>query len=508
MHRLVVLALVALSLSPRVAAVQSPTTGYVLCTLTDIGHTPARIWASPVFESNVAAYDMEALNRLAGAFHRHAAGLGGAGEKSCVATNTRAEAEALRQEQRALWDKRTFFVKAGSWHDVPWTPPADVLVARNPEQAQTRYFRCHATLTDVPGRIDIAWTVSSGVFEKPVPGDRALAAAMEQAHSYREEFKTVAQAAGIPAELSSCFPYDTRGEADKAERDYRRLIGGFNTKYNVIAWVPSGKAIPPPVMPSATAQTADVNAKPAGLGMRIGAVGAELAQASGLGAPRGAWVIEVADGSPARQGGFETMDIVLEIAGQAVAVPGDVAAIIERLRPGFEAQVQVWRAGAVRELKFIVPVPQAPAAPVVADAVASPSPEAVRRQAAVVEPATLYCLGSVQRSKPPLLLRTPIRQQATADADPTVLRETLAALYAAARQAYPGDWRDQEVKCQATSNMFPGETMCIAVSNSRFGGMQNAVLFCNASREQIQARSQSMDKADGGTAQAFDWPSP
>ncbi|HBM62454.1 MAG TPA: hypothetical protein DD418_00430 [Pseudomonas sp.] len=505
MYRLAVLAFAALWLSPWCAAAQSPATGYALCTLTDIGHTPVRIWASPVLEFDAPTYDVEALNRLAGAFHRHVAGLGGAGDKNCVATNTRSEAETLRQEQRALWDKRAFFVKVGNWHDVPWTPPADVLAARNPGQAQARYFRCYATMTDVPGRVDRAWTVSSGVFEKPVPGDRALAAALEQAHSYGEEFRAVAQAAGIPAELSSCSPYDTRAEADKAEQDYRRLIGGFNTKYSLVAWVPGDHAMPSPATPPPAAQTVDAAVRPM-VGLRIGTVGAELAQASGLGAPRGAWVIEVADGSPARQGGVEAMDIVLEIAGQAVAAPGDVTAIIGRLRPGFEAPVQVWRAGVVRELKLIVPAPQA-ATPVKPDMAASPTPGTVRGHVAPANPAALYCLGSVQRSKPPLLLRTPIRQQATGDANPTVLRETLASLYAAARQAYPGEWHDQEVKCQATSNMFPGETMCIAFSSKHFGGTQSAVLFCNATREQIEARSRDMDKVDGGTAQAFDWPS-
>jgi len=507
MHRLALLALAALCLSPWVAAAQSPATSHVLCTLTDAGHTPARVWASPVLKFDAPAHDMEALNRLAGAFHRHVAGLGGAGDKNCVALATRAEAEALRQEQRAIWDKRMFFVKAGNWRDVQWTPPADVLVTTGQQQAQTRYFRCHATMTDVPGRVDTAWTVSSGVFERPVPGDRAFAAALEQAQAYRDEFKTVAQAAGIPAELSSCSPYDTLGEADKAERDYRRLIGGFNTKYDVVAWVPSSKAVPSPVMPSAAAQTADGIAKPARLGMRIGAVGAELAQASGLGAPRGAWVIEVADGSAARQGGIEAMDVVLEIAGQAVAVPGDVAAIIGRLRPGFEAPVQVWRAGAVRELKLIVPAPQAPAIPAEADVAASSPPESVRGQVAAANPAALYCLGSVQRSKPPLQLRTPIRQQAMAGASPVVLQATLASLYAAARQAYPGNWHDGEAKCYENASVFPGETMCIAGSSKHFGGTQSAVLFCNATREQIEARLRDMDKVDGGTAQAFDWPS-
>lgn len=355
MHRLAVLALAALGLLPLAAAAQSPAPNYALCTLMDTGQVPAQVWASPVLESNAPAHDIEALNRLAGAFHRHVAGLGGAGTKNCVAMSTRAEAEAFREEQRALWDTRTFFVKAGNWHDVAWVPPADALVAASPAPAQKRYFRCHATTTDVPGLIATAWTVSSGVFEKSVPGDRALAAAVEQANSYREEFKPVAQAAGIPAEFSQCYPYDTRAEADKAEQDYRRLIGGFNTKYDVVGWVPSGKVAAASAAPLPTGQAANAGAPPVRLGIAIIPVSAELAQAAALGPPRGAWVAEVADGSLARRSGIQVADVVLEIAGQVVIAPVDVPAILARLRPGFEVPVRVWRAGGPHELKIVIP---------------------------------------------------------------------------------------------------------------------------------------------------------
>ncbi|WP_296253788.1 hypothetical protein [uncultured Stenotrophomonas sp.] len=412
MHRLALLAFVALGLSP-LAAAQSAG-GYVLCTVTDTGHTPARVWASPVLEFNASILDMEAVNRVAGAFHRHVAGLGGAGEKSCVAMRTRAEAEALREEQHGLWDKRTLFVKVGKWHDVPWTLPADVLAAVGVTQAQPHFFRCHATATDVPGRLVTALTVSSGVFEKSVPGDRALAAALEQAGTYREAFKPVAQSAGIPAEAAYCFAYDTRAEADRAEQDYRRLIGGFNAKYDVVRWVPGDKAaVRSPAAAPPVAEDAGVER--GRVGVRVGVVGAEQLDA------------------PATR------------------------------------------------------------------------PEAGNVAVAEV-PAALYCLGSVQRTKPALLLRTPIRQQPTADADPATLQATLASLYTAARQAYPGSWRDQQAYCQDSSSVFPGETMCISVSQTYMGGLQNAMLFCNGSREQIEARSRDMSKADGGNAQAFDWP--
>lgn len=244
MHRFVALALAALGGSPlSVLAQDAPGTNYALCTVTDTGRAPAQVWASPVFEFNAPVFDVEALNRVAGEFLRHVSGLGGAGNKDCVALETRAEAEALRQEQRSIWDKKMFFVKAGHWRDVAWTPPP--LAAAPMAATVPRWFRCYATQTDVPGRYATAITVSSGVFQQSVPGERAYVAAAEQAQAYREEFGQIAQANNIPEELSMCANYDTQGEADKAERDYRKMIGGFNAKYDVVAWAPSGKAIVP-----------------------------------------------------------------------------------------------------------------------------------------------------------------------------------------------------------------------------------------------------------------------
>lgn len=243
MSRILALAVAALCLSPLAVAAQTvPETNYVWCSLTDTGRAQAQIWASPVFEFGVQGHDIEVLNRLAGEFHRHVAQLGGAGDKSCIALPTRAEAEAFRQQQRALWDKRMYFVKVGNWHDVDWTAPTVLAVAAAPAASASRFFRCYATTTDVPGYVDRAWTVSSGVFEAAVPGERAFEAAILQANAYQEEFGAVARANGIPAgDAPLCAPYDSSAEAEKAEHDYRKLIGGFNTKYTVVQWRPSGK---------------------------------------------------------------------------------------------------------------------------------------------------------------------------------------------------------------------------------------------------------------------------
>lgn len=521
MHRLVVPALAALGLSTLPAAAQEApdAAGYALCTLTDTGRTPAQVWASPVFEFHVPGNDttMQTLNRLAGEFHRHVAGLGGAGDKDCVALATRAEAEAFRQEQRAIWDKRVYFVKIGNWHDVAWTPPASLFTAAAPAEKATHYFRCYATTTDVPGRFAAVMTVSSGVFERPVPGERAFVAAQ----AYQQEFKAVAQANGMPPQSAQCNPYDTAGEADKAERDYRRLFGGFNTKYSVTGWVPSGNA-PAPAVPAPAATGGAVAGKapggtPAGQGAReigihyLDAMTPELAKTLGMPAPQGVFVAAAAADSP-----FRHMDALLEIAGQAVTAPGEVSAIIARLRPGFEAPVRVWRERGIRELKLVIPAPDAitptpmttTAAAAAAPPPATPAPAAPTTPSANAAslPEAMYCIGSVQRSKPPLWLRTPIRRQPTADARHAALGATLSQLFEAAKIAHPGKWRNDDTHCFDTSQVFPGETMCIANSIGYFGGAQSVVVWCNASREALEARAQDMTRIDGGQAQAFDWP--
>ena len=517
MLRFVVFMLGVLALlPPRAVAQSAPGPHYAFCYV--MGATdspPVPIWASQVFEYDAPAHDMDLLNQLAGAFLRHVAGLGGSGAKQCVALTTRAEAENFRQEQRAIWDRRDFFIKIGNWQDVVWTPPprASIAVSSAPV---SRYFRCHATLTDVPDGSALAWTVASDVFERPVPGDRALSAAMDQARVYQQAFAPVAQAHGIPADQARCISYDTLAEARTADKDFRDIAGGYNLKLTIVSWSPSATAAPPAGSPPAVA--AGGAPAPDRIGLLLSPVTAELKQALGLGTMQGAWVVEVADGGAAQTAGFKAMDIVLEIAGQAVATAGDVSAIVTRLRPGFEALVRVWRERGMQELTLVVPPLGAPGATQAAvsqgaaastasppaSAVAPTAPVAARTVAA--EPPAMYCVGAVTRSDPQIMLRTPIGKLPTADASHATLGAALDRVFAAAKQTYPGSWRDDATKCYDNTAVFRGETFCIANSHSHFRGAQSVALWCNASRDTLVARAQDLDKRDGGAAQVLAWP--
>jgi hypothetical protein len=276
----------------------------------------------------------------------------------------REEALAQREQQRAIWSKRLFLMKVGSWRDVDWTPPPWDAAARPPAQT-TRYFYCYATQVDIPDRSDLAHTVASQIFAMPTGADPM--AVYAQSAAYAEEFKQIVRAHGQPDEGTTCTAYDTQAEAAKASRDHRRLFGGFNTKFAEVAWMPSGSA---PAAVAATPTSASVAqpaaaaaAAPRALGVGIAPVTAEVAQATGLLAARGAWIVKVIEGSVAMQAGIEPMDVLLEIDGRPVAAPQDVPPLVAGLRAGVPIPVQIWRDRRMQQLSLLFPGGAAAAVP-------------------------------------------------------------------------------------------------------------------------------------------------
>ncbi|MET7143541.1 PDZ domain-containing protein [Xanthomonas sp. PPL139] len=337
--------------------------GFAFCSVTDTGSVPAKIWASPVFALSYpvdVSEQMQRSNTLASAFLRHVGALGGAGDKSCLLAAGRDEVQAFREQQLAIWSKRLLLMKAGSWRDVDWTPSAEDAVSQAPAQ-RTGYFYCYATQVDIPDRSDRARTVVSQVFAMPVGADPMAVYAQNQA--YAEAFKQVVRAHGQPEDGTLCTAYDSQGEADKASRDYRKLMGGFNTKFVEVPWRPSEAA------PVALATTLALPAMPAAapaaprlLGVRIVPVTAELVLAAGLPSPRGAWVVEVFDGSVGARAGIKPMDVLLEIAGQPVAGFEDVPRLVAAAAADVPVPVTLWRDRRAQELSVVFPAGAAPAA--------------------------------------------------------------------------------------------------------------------------------------------------
>ncbi len=504
MLRFAGLALVAGSLLPVAARAQAAPAneqGYAFCTVTDTTRTPVRIWASPVLMVEFADDDPGGLVRgraLESEFLVHVGTLGGQGVKNCITTTSQAEADAFRTEELATWDRRMYFRKIGDWLDVAWTPkPWQPVAATAAAAPVTAYFLCSATQTDLPDRSDRSRTVASGVFAMPLAGADVQAARYEQAQAYTREFQAgVVQPHGLPVQ-GSCMPYDTLGEAQYAYQQLLRFAKGINQKYTEVAWMPSGRT--PAASAASVSPAAAAPAAKGALGLRIDAVSAKLARGLGLASAQGAWVVEVLPGSAAQQAGIKPMDVLLEIAGQTVGAPTDVTPIVARLHPGFRAPVRVWRERKLQDFDLVIPAP--------ATATTAAAPASASAASAVAAEPALYCAAFFSREKPALSVNMPVHRQASPVYTPASATATLVALTAAVQQAYAGKWADlSQITCQDNDAVHAGEKVCSANAYSRSsGGGQMAMLFCNASREKLDARWAFLVKS-GGQAQVLPWP--
>jgi serine protease Do len=109
------------------------------------------------------------------------------------------------------------------------------------------------------------------------------------------------------------------------------------------------------------------------IGVSIAPVTKEVAEAIGLGAPRGALVLSmimarggpsglprgalvqgVEDGQPAQKAGVEAGDIILRVDGKVVEKSGDLPRLIGATKPGSKAALQLFRRGQTRDVSVTV----------------------------------------------------------------------------------------------------------------------------------------------------------
>jgi serine protease Do len=90
------------------------------------------------------------------------------------------------------------------------------------------------------------------------------------------------------------------------------------------------------------------------IGVTIAAVTKEVAEAIGLGAPRGALVQGVEAGLPADKAGVEPGDIILKVDGKAVEKSGDLPRLIGAAKPGAKSNLQLYRRGQTRDVAVTV----------------------------------------------------------------------------------------------------------------------------------------------------------
>ena len=90
------------------------------------------------------------------------------------------------------------------------------------------------------------------------------------------------------------------------------------------------------------------------IGVSIGPVDKDKAEAFGLGKAQGALVNEVIKGSPADKAGIEAGDIILKFEGRPVDKSNDLPRIVTQIKPGTRSVAQVWRKGATRDVNVVV----------------------------------------------------------------------------------------------------------------------------------------------------------
>ena len=86
------------------------------------------------------------------------------------------------------------------------------------------------------------------------------------------------------------------------------------------------------------------------LGVSIQPVTGDIAESIGLDDADGALVSEVTDDSPAEEAGVEVGDAIVEVNGERIDSPRDLARTIAALDPNARAELTVWRDGRERDL--------------------------------------------------------------------------------------------------------------------------------------------------------------
>ncbi len=90
------------------------------------------------------------------------------------------------------------------------------------------------------------------------------------------------------------------------------------------------------------------------IGVQIGEVSKEVADAIGLGRTAGASVGMVEPGSPAEKAGIEPGDVILKFNGKTIERSSDLPRTVGETKPGTKATIQVWRRGGTRDLSITV----------------------------------------------------------------------------------------------------------------------------------------------------------
>jgi serine protease Do len=85
------------------------------------------------------------------------------------------------------------------------------------------------------------------------------------------------------------------------------------------------------------------------IGVGIQPVDAQFAESFGLDRPRGALIRSIEKGGPADSAGLKVGDVITRVNGQVIERDSELPSLISSIKPGGEAQVEVWRARATKK---------------------------------------------------------------------------------------------------------------------------------------------------------------
>lgn len=90
------------------------------------------------------------------------------------------------------------------------------------------------------------------------------------------------------------------------------------------------------------------------LGVTIQDVDKNLAESFGLDRPRGALIVDLADGSPAKKSGLQSGDIIINFDGHDIPASADLPHVVGLIAPGTSVPVQIMRDQKLKKLRVSV----------------------------------------------------------------------------------------------------------------------------------------------------------